>query len=204
MASQEDALSVVLKALGCDDERGIASALGMSDDDQQPAIYVTEDWHRGGAETYVLVFELRTRRYARKFIVKACTPFSPAISIDRVLGRWLTRRRTIEECGCAVPRLYAARSGTLIEDYIEYELGMFPRFAWTPTMTKDLLHFADVLLRKRFSAVTPFADLRTDGHRVYVIDFGEELGDSNATLSPPDYRLQALCWAESNGILLEA
>jgi len=158
------------------------------------SIHSEGEWIRGGAETFVRMFALKAGEEIRQFIMKACTPFSPALPIDKVLTKWFSRRELLSSSGCVVPHVYGIGDGVWIEDFIPHRLGDVIEQLWAPGLREDLATFADALQRHRFDAISPFSDLRSDGRRAVIIDFGEDLGDPNCLAVAPDYKTPLINW----------
>jgi len=188
------------RATGCEDLGKIAAKLGLVTQPEDLSLRIIEDWHRGGAETFIMVFTVEGPSLSKKLLLKACTPFSPAVPIEDVLAKWLRRRKFLEASGCLAPHLYGTLEGTLIEEYIPDALSDFELGRWNEGLTRDLMHYAQVLAANGFCALSPFSDLRTDGWRVYVVDFGEDLGDPMQQSSIIDYSQIAVNWLAHKGI----
>jgi hypothetical protein len=162
--------------------------------------HIIRDWMRGGAETYNLIFEVVSSQRTASYILKACAPFSPAVSIDHVLKEWIDRRTLLQQHGVKVPQLYGARLGMLLEDFIPYELSKLDTSKWTSQLVGQVFHLAKTLTDLRFAAVSPFADLRTNRISVFQIDFGTDLGEPYVKTPLPDYLALAQKWLQSLGV----
>jgi hypothetical protein len=172
----------------------------LSVDEDCEWIRVVRDWERGGAETHNLVFEVGSTRRAAIYIMKACTPFSFGIPIEQVLQRWMQRRNLLLRHGVKAPRVYGAHQGILIEDFIPLKLEDLEPSQWSKDLIRQVLQFARTLSELRFAAIGPFADLMTDGQSVYLVDFGEDLGEPYAESRFPDYVNLAITWLRSLNI----
>jgi hypothetical protein len=131
-------------------------------------------WHQGGAETFVGDSYLNTDRVWRRHIVGKAL-FSFAVTPERMLDSWLSRRETLRLIGVRVPILYAAFAGTLYEEYIESEL--FERSLCSETLTTDVARTAALVDRAGFESLSFLSDLRTQNEKAYYVDFGFDLGD---------------------------
>jgi len=172
----------------------------LSVDDELQCLRVDRDWRQGGAETYNLIFAVVTSKGSASYLAKACTPFSPAVPIDRVLGQWINRRTLLKEHGVMVPHMYGAGRGMIIEDLIPYELDQLEASQWNEKIKDQVLKFATVLSELRFYAISPFNDLMTDGTLVYQVDFGQDLGDPYVNGSIPDYVSLAGDWLTARSL----
>lgn len=158
-----------------------------------------KDWERGGAETYFTILRVSGSGKCKDFVIKACAPFSPGIPIVSVLDKWQKRRQIVSRDGVLVARLYGVGEGSLIEEFLPYGMQDLTPEMWSPRMSEDVLRFAKCLSARRFHALAPFADLRSDGQRIFVVDFGADLGDPNAVEVPLDYLSVARAWLEGRG-----
>lgn len=166
----------------------------LTENEQFRSIEIKREWQRGGAETFNLIFSILTSRRLASFIIKACVPFSPAIGIDHVIQKWCKRRQILRERGVCVPTLYASGFGLIVEDLIPMQLVDLDQSLWTTQIDEQVLNFANTLSELRFSPLSPFADLMTDGSRVYQVDFGEDLGDPYAEVTTRDFVKLAHEW----------
>lgn len=156
-------------------------------------VVVIENWSRKGNETHCLTFEVRTPAGNKCLILKACTPSWGPISIEATLEEWLRRREFLSARGINTPALYVAAKGVLIEDFIP--LSLTPRLVgqW-PDLRPQILKLARVLSEERFLAVDFLNDLRTDGRDIYLVDFGQDLGQPYVLETPRDYRGEVDQW----------
>jgi hypothetical protein len=176
----------------------------LGSDEKFISARIIRDWTRGGAETYNMIFEIVSSQRTASYILKACVPFSPAIPIDRVLGEWIDRRTLLQQHGVKAPKLYGARLGMILEDFIPHELGELNKSKWNSRLIDQVFDFAKTLTELRFAAVGPFADLRTDEVFVFQVDFGTDLGEPYVKTPLPDYLSLAQKWLQSLGVNLEA
>jgi hypothetical protein len=166
----------------------------LSENERFQSIQIDREWQRGGAETFNLIFSILTSRRLASFMIKACVPFSPAIGIDLVVEKWCKRRQILSDHGVSVPTLYASGFGVIIEDLIPTQLVDLDQSQWTTQIDEQVLTFANTLSELRFAALSPFADLMTDGSRVYQVDFGEDLGDPYTEVITRDFVKLAREW----------
>jgi hypothetical protein len=149
--------------------------------------HIISDWHRSGAETYTLIFEVRSgQNWKQKVVLKACVAYSTSITLQQILERWVARRHLLNELGVSTPTLFTWGYGLILEQYIEHELieTLQPLTgASKDGLVAQLIYLAACLDHEKFQPTSPFDDLRTDGKRVYVIDFGSDLGDPNTQVT---------------------
>src|SRR5207302_62735 len=93
----------------------------------------------------------------------------------------MERRSMLTSEGVSVPELFARGRGVLLEEHIpwllrEHVRSTTPDDEHVPRLLAELYRLAVVLDELGFAPLSPFADLRTDGARVVVVDFGEDLG----------------------------
>lgn len=147
----------------------------------EPNLEVLTDWHRGGAETYVLQFRVHTSYEDVQLALKACVAFSPGRSATEVANDWLTRRHALAKAGVSTPRLFGASRGTLLEEWIPYDALDRIATASEPAR-RGLLQQAGFIIGTcgllGFRPVS-LADWRSRGTDLVVIDFGQDLGPPN-------------------------
>jgi hypothetical protein len=172
----------LIKISGQSTLEGAIAALGLNrPQDHFISICSPEGWVRGGAETYVYPFSVQFKSGCSvRMIVKAVIAFSPSRTLDQIIEEWLRRRKLIEAAGVNVPRLVFAGQGLIVEEFIPFSLAEILK---DQTLKDDVLFgqvffYAGVLSKLGFAPIDAFSDLRTDGERVYVIDFGEDLGSA--------------------------
>lgn len=154
-------------------------------------IELVTDWHRSGAETYLCRFAVHLRGGGRRdAVIKAYVPAPGPRSIDDYVRELVQRRRRVEEAGVSVPRLYFSGNGVVIEEWIPAAL---EEYRDLPAYNELLERARWILQRLRdvgFRPVSTFHDFRTDGERIVVIDFGEDLGGVDPAFAS-DYRVQS-------------
>lgn len=159
-----------------------------------------EAWHPGGAETYVYVFDLVAGAAIRRLIIKAFV--SAAAGAGR-LDVLLERRALLESEGIAVPEMYASGRGVLLEEYVPWLLRDYVRSTPPDDRAARILvglnRLALVLDAYGFAPLSPFADLRTDGSRVFMVDFGEDLGGPHMRSKGEPVVQQVGPWVRSLG-----
>lgn len=145
-----------------------------------------QKWVRGGAETYVYKFEIEPKPGTTSMLImKACVAFSVASPMDSILREWISRRNILAAAGASVPRLYGYKNVVLIEEFIRYPIKQVLTNTSRGSCSLLLLKLAElagIYSRLRFVPIDPFADLRSRGEDVVVIDFGEDLGPQRTEL----------------------
>ena len=155
------------------------------------------DWQRGGSETYILVFDLVDAYGTRRLVVKAYAPSFATMSVELTFAEWIKRRKLLAAHGIQVPRLYAVGAGVLLEDFIPHSLGEQLASGGALSAISDLMKIAKTLGNLGFRAISPFEDLRTDGVRAFMVDFGSDLGGPSYIGEQIDYCEKALQWLQS-------
>jgi hypothetical protein len=147
----------------------------------------TSSWISSGSETYLYHFAIvYNSGDRRELILKAVTTFCPASSLESKLKEWIFRRGILSERGIFVPQLFFSGHGVILEEFIPRALGdVLCQAESHDKLLSELFYYAGTLLRLGFSPIEAFADLRTDGNHVYVVDFGEDLGPISVDDSNP-------------------
>jgi hypothetical protein len=172
----------------------------ISQEDAWFKLSTLQDWRRGGAETFTYMFEIRTERQAKRYVMKACVVFG-AGPLDVVVGEWVRRRRLLHGLGVVTPRLYVAASAVLIEDFVPLSIHEALQTARSEDRAKLLYalgHTAAVLHKAGFEPLS-MHDCRSDGTNVVLVDFGEDLG-SESGQNPPfgeDRHTELPTWIKS-------
>lgn len=177
----------ICRIAGCSKFSTALRDLGIvSDNVEHYSIRKDQRWVRGGAETYVYKFEIKPKPGTTSvLIMKACVAFSVASSMDSILREWLSRRNILAAAGASVPRLYGYKNVVLIEEFIRYPITQIltNENRGSSSLLLKLAELAGIYSRLRFVPIDPFADLRSRGDDVVVIDFGEDLGPQRTELS---------------------
>lgn len=153
--------------------------LGLaSDPAAPPRLKETHGWRRGGAETYLYRFKVIGAGQEHDVLLKAVTAFSTSRTLSELAEEWACRRRLLAAGGVCTPRCYFSGQALLVEQYIEEKLAhrLRRRPANSVELTDQVFALAGVMDRLGFSPVSTFDRLRTDGERVYIVDFGQDLG----------------------------
>ena len=153
------------------------------------------DWHRGGSETYLYEFEVRTDREPVHLVAKACVVSPASGPLSEVFAEWLRRRRLLSEHGVEVPKLYTAHAATIVEEYIRFSFIEALALGERAQLLTQLGRTVGVLTNLGFP-VLGLHDVRSRGEDVVWVDFGEDLGPAGvvtiATASVLDDALQFL------------
>jgi hypothetical protein len=151
-------------------------------------------WRRGGNETYIYCFTaVGSGGWRRSLVLKAVVAFSPGASVGSIADQWVKRRELLAKERVNVPRLYAVRRATILEDYVPHLVSSaLTRPRLRGPLLMGLIEYAAALARLRFRPMAPFSDLRTFGRTVVPVDFGEDLGPPGQAYSgatSPFYQL---------------
>jgi hypothetical protein len=172
-----------LRALGGSDDLAAALVtLGLIEGSSEPfELVTTRDWYRAGAETYVLVFDVRQGESARSYLVKACIAWSPGEPLSQTFASWMGRRELLAGRGVSTPALVGVGNAQLIEEYIPFEL--FEAFARADgpvrgELLAQLGRTAGLLVSAGFAPIRAH-DWRSRGSDVVLVDFGQDLGPAN-------------------------
>jgi len=170
------------------DESSAIQLLGLgttaADDKSLKSIPVRE-WYRAGAETYGYVFDVVDGGSSTigRYYLKACVSYQ-AERPGEVVETWLVRRLRLEASGISVPRLYATRAATILEEYIEHDwvrcLSAVHVNGDTRSCDELLASVAltlGILNELRFPALGGVTDFRSHGADTVLVDFGADLGD---------------------------
>ncbi|MGV9676440.1 hypothetical protein ACWDSJ_14280 [Nocardia sp. NPDC003482] len=163
----------------------LASA-GLLDHADEPfSLRVDFDWMRGGAETYIYGFSVVRDSGTTRYLMKACVAWGSG-SLAEIFQAWLNRRETLASLGISVPRLYLHDAATLVEEFVEYDF--FPHVATVSgQQRRELLHQAGITAGRLSAAgflPISLVDWRTRGDDVVMVDFGQDLGDSESADDP--------------------
>jgi hypothetical protein len=144
------------------------------------------DWERGGDETYIYRFWIRSEGQESGYIIKACVTLDLERGIEGTILEWVSRRNVLMSNNISVPQLVYAGQGLIIEELIPWSL--LDRMRSNPSTITQILpllvDYAATLSRLGFAPIDGFTDLRTRGSDLVVIDFGEDLGPPYMTSVP--------------------
>ena len=145
------------------------------------------EWRRGGAETYIYRFQIEEEPGQRRdVLLKACVAYAPGGSLDGLLRNWIDRRNLLSATGIQTPKLYGWGHGLVIEEFVQYQLVERLKSGETPrkSLLGGLAKYAAALSKLGFAPVEPFADLRSRGDDIVVVDFGQDLGPPDVMTHP--------------------
>jgi hypothetical protein len=164
------------------------------DDPSNCSLTLVRDWYRAGAESYIYVFDIVCTNDKTRLLFKAFVGFPAGGSLVAKHNEMLYRRELLADNGVAVPRLYGVAGATILEEYIVDDLDTGIAGADSKArrnLAEDLIHYGAVLDRLGFFPVSPFSDLRTDGSRLFVVDFGADLGPPGKFIDGTPFKDQA-------------
>lgn len=155
------------------------------------AIVEEGEWIPGGAETYSLRFRVETGAGSEAYLLKSVVAFGGG-GVGQTGNDWLARRTMLDRAGVRVPRLFAFRKATFLEEYVPRALReVVQRDAGVAdTVRAECIEVAGTIGALGFRPVSLFADARSHGRDVVLVDFGADLGPA---LEPPE-----LDWALSS------
>lgn len=142
-------------------------------------------WRRGGAESYVCAGEIVIRRtnmtvYQRTVVAKAYAGFGLGASIERKIEEWEQRAEALSRAGCDTCTVYGKYRGALFVEYLPWSvpeyLGLDLDSSYPERLVTHISTLAERLDTLRARPVSVLPDLRTDGNRIAIVDFGEDLG----------------------------
>lgn len=165
---------------GSDDLATALAAIGLIPDAAAPfEVVKTHDWYQAGAETYILLFEIRQPEGVHGYVVKACVALGK--SLQETVAEWVGRRTLLSELGVATPALVGVNGADIVEEYIPHELLdalSLADSAGRATLLANLGRTAGLLVRAGFAPLSTH-DWRSRGDDVVLIDFGQDLGPAN-------------------------
>jgi len=172
----------------------------LANNDTFHSIIVDKDWHRSGAETYLLKFTVRGASQSTVAILKAYTPTSPAAALLEQFDVITSRRKLLAAVGVPTPHLYHAGNGIWIEDWIEDTIDDAIKEirhddAKVVEVSRKLYDIAYALDQLGFSPMRVYSDLRSRNGAPIMIDFGSDLGAPNRMIAATHNRFQLLEWA---------
>lgn len=137
-----------------------------------------QGWYRAGSETYLYAFRLRSGPRVTRLLLKACVAVGSLSGVDAELDQWLLRRRTLDEHSVSTPGLFYRNRGCILEEFVCYSLSS--RISSISGEPRERLLFelgrTSAAIDDLGFAPTSLSDLRSRGHDVVVVDFGEDLG----------------------------
>lgn len=160
-----------------------------------------EPWHRGGAETYTYVFDVCQAKARHRCILKAFVAPTLGTPPRQQAENWVARRYRLAGFGVPTPRLYVARSGVLLEEFIALDaIDHLKRKARCGTLDNSVeAELEDVCARVYEAGFRPLSilpNLRIRRGRFVWTDFGVDLGDvilpGRLTVSPREIILREL------------
>jgi len=160
-----------------------------------------EGWTCAG-DSYTYRFRVVLPEATHEVVLKAIVAFSLARSLKELADDWVGRRRLLEREGIPTSRLYHAGRALLVEQSVPLKLSdhLKCRPAEQTRLVDQVIGFAAILSKLGFCPISPFHGLKTDGHNVFVTDFGQDLGPPGVT-SKRNGRLlrEAVRWLEREG-----
>jgi len=177
--------------------------------DQLIDVRVEKDWYRSGAESYLLKFVVETSRGLSTAILKAYTPSNLHGDLNARFCEITNRRIFLANNGILTPRLFAARKGVWIEEWLEKSITeslqeINGNEILGKRMAIELRNIAAVLDMNGFLARSIYEDLRVKNDLPYMIDFGEDLGAMSVSADPRYNQNRLLEWLKIDYPVLHA
>lgn len=164
---------------------GLLAAGIIENGDEFAGLSVVSDWHRSGAETYLLVFDvLSSNQDPKRLALKACTPsVGSGVALKVIMSAWLRRRSVLSAAGVSTPTLYGSGDGLILEEFVPLSLlEALEEQGSVPLLISDAAMALGTVQALGFRPVSILSDFRSRGSDVVMIDFGADLGDP--TYSP--------------------
>jgi hypothetical protein len=166
----------VLSISGCDSLADALVNLELITPGERAEVVDVTEWMPGGAETYILVFDVVTKARASRYLVKASVTLAlpPRESIEM----WLQRRRLVAQLGIRTPQLVGVGPAGLIEEFVQDELLAAMSGANVEDRRELVGQTAWALGRLSAAGFTliTISDWRAAGTVPVIIDFGADLG----------------------------
>ena len=136
-------------------------------------------WAPRGAESYTAAGSAKFRQGGqeaeKRFIAKACTKFCP----EQAVHEWMQRREVLRQEGVMVPELLYQGPAEYYEQFLPLTAEAALSTAAEPQLSALIEDIGRIerVLKERFKyAVFDLKELRSDGRRIYVCDYGEDIG----------------------------
>lgn len=152
--------------------------------DERCSIIRFEDlspWVRGGSETYIaeckLVFEKENVTSERHIIAKAILSM---VDVDSRWNQYLRRIKRLNEYGVKTPLNFGYAEGVIYQEFIPFSFAEFYQSANPAVkdgLRQELRQMARLVDDAGFSTTGFVHNIRTDGEKLYIVDFGSDLGD---------------------------
>lgn len=185
---------------GADSAESALRLAGVLTDAEQLSFLraVSEGWVRGGAETYIYVFDVGSAHRVQRLILKAYVAPPGTGSLVEGLKTLLQRRQLLAQHGVAVPTLFVKGRAVWVEEFIPEELttALRDEGRQVPLVT-DLFLVAVALDRLGFAPISPFSDLRAKGSRAVMIDFGQDIGPPGISIENMSCQDEAFSFLKS-------
>lgn len=186
-------------------EKGLRIANVLRNSEQLVSYQDRFAWRLGGSETYVSQFDVvvsEAGNYAyKRLIAKAAVRFGEPS--EYTIRQWLRRQARLNDFSVATARCYGHRWGILFQELISHSFTSWflkqseitqRRFSHLLTTTAQRIE------RAGFAPVGLIRDLRTDGSKLFVIDFGEDLGEYTHGRHFPSATREVARWRRQMGL----
>ena len=185
---------------GADSAEGALHVAGvLADNDRLLDLRLPKNWVRGGAETYIYIFDVVSANKTQHLILKAYVAPPGTGSLAEGVQTLMYRRKMLAEHGIAVPRIFVAGAVEWLEEFVTEELTSALRDEKRQlALASDIFLIAVALDRLGFAPIAPFADLRAEGTRAVMIDFGQDLGPPGVSFEAMACQDEALRFLQTN------
>jgi len=147
-------------------------------------------WQAIGSETFstraFCTYATKTDIKDCRFLLKALVGMNPS-GQQKV---WTSRRNMLMQMGIGVSQWFSCSSATITEPYYEYGHDTFFKLGFLSALAE----VAGLLDGLGFRTLDYISDMRSDGHSLYYIDFGFDLGEPSETVTSHALnRLRSFC-----------
>lgn len=193
----------LIELTGISDLTLAARSIGLIDESSSIRELKYANWVRGGAETYILPFNIELLdRNSVRLILKAYTPTSVGRSLEEGFERMFERRDLLVQNGVSEPRVYTRYRASWIEQHLDNKLSDMLRGSMSTENKLVLLSQAKSFITQisalGFEPINPIADMMVHEDKVYWVDFGTDLGVpmENASIEKVNDRVSS--WLRAN------
>jgi hypothetical protein len=157
----------------------------LAEDVSLSGIRQLDDWHRGGAETYILSFVIVDDHGGEAmFLAKALVAATLGTPPERQLEHWTARRNKLESVGCPVSRWYLWGNALIIEEYLPDSLDeLLTKNGHQPELWQTLLSICTSVAQAGYRPISVIPNIRGKHGRLRWVDFGEDLGGRTPDVS---------------------
>lgn len=154
-------------------------------------------WCQGGAESWNTwaLFRISNEHGLvdeRGLLAKAYTGFGLGVDPVQRVESWNRRAALLREAGVSTVELFGIRDGLLIQRYVKWDARALLQMVDGPTkiqheILEQVKTIGSIMDKLNMTPIKILSDLRWDGDRVTLVDFGEDLGDIPGQSTSPSY-----------------